>query len=369
MLLGLLVGSVLLAVWWRPRRRGVRHHRRPGRSRTWVRAISGVLAFVLLVGNVAAGVNAHYAFYPTLADALGTVPDELSLADALHRHGALADGVVVPVTVPPAKSGFTARQALVYLPPAWFSHPRMRLPVVMLMHGTPGGPFIWAGGGEARATADAWAQRHDGVAPVIVMPDINGSMFADTECVDGPRGRAETYLTADVPAYVVRTFHTQPPGARWAAAGLSEGGMCSLMLALRHPTLFGAFVDLGGLAGPRSGETNAVGSTVRDVFAGSVAAFDQHEPADLLRLHRRLRLAGWFEVAADDARPLAATRMLDPLVRRARIPLCTRILPFGGHTVYAFRQGFADALPWLAARLGLLGGRSAPGCPPESAAP
>ncbi len=331
--------------------------------------MSGVLAFVLLVGNVAAGINARYAFYPTLADVLGTVPDELSLAAAMHRHGALTDGVVVPVTVPAPKSGFTARQALVYLPPAWFSHPRMRLPVVMLMHGTPGGPFVWAGGGEAQVTADAWAQGHHGVAPVIVMPDINGSMFADTECVDGPRGRAETYLTADVPAYIVRTFHTQPLGARWAAAGLSEGGMCSLMLALRHPTLFGAFVDLGGLAGPRSGDTNALGSTVQDLFGGSTVAFNQHEPANLLRPHRRLRLAGWFEVAADDPGPLAAARTLGPLVQQAGIPLCTRILPFGGHTFYAFRQGFADALPWLAARLGLLGARAAPGCPPDSAAP
>ena len=38
-------------------------------------------------------------------------------------------------------------------------------------------------GGTAVA-ADEWAKAHDEFAPVLVMPDINGSLLADTDCVD-----------------------------------------------------------------------------------------------------------------------------------------------------------------------------------------
>lgn len=56
----------------------------------------------------------------------------------------------------------------------------------MLLHGTPGTPQDWIDGGQAAATADAYAAAHGGRAPILVMPDINGSIDADTECVDSP---------------------------------------------------------------------------------------------------------------------------------------------------------------------------------------
>ena len=190
---------------------------------------------------------------------------------------------MVPLTVPPTASNFSARQAQVYLPPAWFATQRPALPVVMLLHGEPGDPSDWADGGEAAATADAWAAQHRGVAPVLVMPDINGSLTADTECVDSPIGNAETYLTVDVPAAVQQQFGTTPPGRSWALAGLSEGGACAIMLALRHPDLFGTFGDFGGLSGPRVGESDTdTASTVAELFGGSRQEFAAHEPADLL---------------------------------------------------------------------------------------
>ena len=84
-------------------------------------------------------------------------------------------------------------------------------------------------------------------------------------------------------------------------AGLSEGGTCSIMLALRHPALFTAFGDFGGLVGPRVGETNAdTADTVTELFGGSQQAFLAHEPAALLKSGRFPRLGGWFQVGADD---------------------------------------------------------------------
>jgi S-formylglutathione hydrolase FrmB len=341
-LIGAVIGSVLVVVGlavllWR--RRG--------------RLALALATLVLVLVNSAAGINASFDYFRTLGDVLGLPPsDEFELAELLARHDVPSAGVITTVTIPPDASGFAARPAVIYVPPAWFDRPRPTLPVVLLLHGTPGTPQDWIDGGQAAATADAYAAAHGGRGPILVMPDINGSLAADTECVDGPAGRAETYLTGDVPAFVREVFHTAAPGRDWAVAGLSEGGSCALMLALRHPTQFETFGDYAGLAGPRSGDTNAdTASAVTTLFAGSSVAFAAHEPAVLL--HRRFpALAGWFEVGDADGEPLAAARSLVPQARQAGITACEVVVPGGGHTFDVFSRAFADSLPWIAGRIG-----------------
>ncbi|MCD2193334.1 esterase family protein [Actinomycetospora endophytica] len=326
------------------------------RRRGWpTRVVAGLAVVVLVLINAAAGLNTYVDFDRTLGEAVGQVPpDEVPLANLLRRIAVPASGIVAPVAIPTKVSGFVARPALIYVPPAWFRRPRPRLPVIVLLHGTPGGPDVWFGAGQATATADAWATAHRGVAPIIVAPDVNGSIDADSECVDSPAGRVETALTVDLPRFVQSTFRTLPPGPAWAVAGFSEGGSCALMLALRHPTLFGTVGDYGGLAGPRLGDTNAdTASTLADLFGGSTAQFAAHEPADLLARARFARLGGWFEVGDADPEPAAAQAALAPAARRAGIATCSVVIPGGAHTFDVFSAGFADSLPWLAGRLGI----------------
>ncbi len=48
----------------------------------------------------------------------------------------------------------------------------------------------------AFSIADRWpfrAKAHEGVAPVLAIPDINGSLLADSECVDSSRGDAPLF--------------------------------------------------------------------------------------------------------------------------------------------------------------------------------
>lgn len=312
-------------------------------------------AVLLLLVTVAAGVNTYVDYDRTLGAVLGVEPaDEEPLARLLRQTTVPARGEIAPVTIPPRRSGFAARQALVYVPPAWFARPRPALPVVVLLHGTPGTPSDWFGPGLAAATADAFAAAHGGRAPILVAPDINGTEDADTECVDSPLGRVETALTEDLPAFVTSTFRTRPTGREWAVAGLSEGGSCAMMLALRHPTLFETFGNYSGLAGPRVGDTNAdTASTVTGLFGGSEQAFRAHEPADLLAARRFPRLGGWWEVGDADAEPYAAQQALVPLARRSGIAVCSVVVPGGGHTFDVFSAGLADSLPWLADRLGI----------------
>lgn len=342
------------------------------RARRGPRVLLALLSAVAVLASAAVGVNAYFGYFRTLGEALGKPPPhETSLARVRAREGARSGhGTVVSLTIPGTVSGFVAQPAQVYLPPAWSVPRQPPLPVIMLLHGTPGDPTDWVEAGQAQATADAWAATHGGVAPVLVMPDINGSFTDDTECVDSPLGYVETYLTVDVPAAVRATLGTLPPGPAWAVAGLSEGGSCAIMLALRHPDLFATFGDFSGLAGPRVGETNDdTADTVAQLFGGSQQAFAAHEPADLLASGRFPHTGGWFEVGALDDEPLAAAQQLAPLTAAAGIATCLVVVPDGDHTFDLWSAAFRQSLPWTAQRLGLVAvspAATAPCQPPAS---
>jgi S-formylglutathione hydrolase FrmB len=343
-LVALVVALVAAAVWW---------------ARRWYgRTLLVVLAVVAVAANVLAGVNAYYGYYLTLGQAIGLPGrDGASLAE-LDRRAAPATGIVVGIDIPGGRSRFAVRPAQVYLPPAWFTRPRPRLPVLVLLHGSPGAPTDWIDGGMAEQTLDDWAATHHGRTPIVVMPDVNGSLTGDTECVDSPAGNAETYLARDLPDFVHSRFFSRPPGRSWAVAGLSEGGMCALLLALRHPDVFGTFGDYSGLAGPRIGNTNVIGDTVRVLFHGSRHDFDLHEPAYLLdHGHYRHLLAGWFEVGSRDTGPFRAERELAALATRAGIPNRLVVVAGQTHTFVLWRQALAVSLPWLDRRLQAAGRR------------
>ncbi|WP_433802834.1 alpha/beta hydrolase [Actinomycetospora sp. CA-084318] len=318
-----------------------------------VLAVLGLVVALLL--GAAAAVNLHFDYYRTLGEAVGApARDQVTIDTMLREDADPGPGVVAPVPIPASASGFQARPAMIYVPSAFFTRPRPQLPVIMLLHGTPGTPQDWINGGRADTIADAFAAAHGGVSPILVMPDINGSTTADTECVDGPAGNAETYLTQDVPDYVLSTFRTRPTGSAWAVAGLSEGGSCAVMLALRHPNMFHTFGDYAGLEGPRSGDTNAgVVDTVTQLFGGSQAAFDAHEPTTILGTTRFPALGGWFEVGTADPDPAAAQALLVPAARRAGIATCSVLVPNGGHTFDVFSAAFERSLPWMSSRLGI----------------
>lgn len=319
--------------------------------------VAVTLILALVVVDAAAAVNASYRYLPTLGVALGVGgAADIRDAYAYRARGRVPEtGVVVSATLPGTRSGFAARDATVYLPPAWFGADRPELPVLVLMHGTPGEPADWTDGGQATQTLDAFAAQHGGQAPIVVMADVNGTFAGDTECVDSPAGNAETYLTVDVPRAVQQLFSTRRAGGQWAIAGLSEGGMCALMLTLRHPTTFGTFGDFSGLLGPRAGETDAgVPATVAQYFAGSQQQFDAHDPASLLRTRRYPGLGGWFEVGDADTDPAAAATRLAPLAQKAGIETCLVVLDGLQHDYAVWSTALRDSLPWMAARLGLV---------------
>ncbi len=320
-----------------------------GRRRGRLGEIVGAIAVVLLLAvNTAGWVNRHYDYIPTWQELLGQrAQDAASVASVRDQRGVPARGKVIQIPIPSSSPGFEPRDAQVYLPPAWFASPRPALGVVVLLAGTPGTPEDWTHGGDADVNSDAYAARHEGQTPVLVMADNNGSLTADTECV----GAVENYLTRDVPAFVSKRFSLPTDAKAWAVGGLSEGGMCGLMLSIRHPDVFQTFLDYGGLLGPRSGDDNSVGNTVANLFGGDDTAFTAHEPLTILERTRLTGMGAWFEVGTDDAGPLAAQRELVPVTRAAGITTCAVEIAGGEHTFDVWSAAFKQSLLWLAARL------------------
>lgn len=324
--------------------------------RRLVRRVLTAAAIVLGLLASSAGVNAYFDYVPTIGALVGRRAADQSTwvaardAPTMHqpRHGR-----VVVVDIPPAVSGFRARRAQVYLPPAWFTTPRPRLPVIELLHGTPGTPYDWTRSAVGDVVGDSWAATHGGVAPILVMPDENGSFFADTECVNGRGGNSETYLTVDVRQWVVNHLGTASDRAHWAVGGASEGGYCALTLALRHPHLYSTFFDVGGLD-----RATHHGNAAR-LFTGPPATVRRalrYHDARWLLTHRRgragLPLAGWFEAGGADGKTTKTVVSIAGLARREGVTTTLTVDPGAHHTWRMFRAAFRHAYPWLAVRLG-----------------
>jgi S-formylglutathione hydrolase FrmB len=198
---------------------------------------------------------------------------------------------------------------------------------------------------------DAFAATHGGRAPIVVMPDINGAQRADTECVDGPAGNAETYLTRDVPAYLRAHLPVDAPGRHWAVAGLSEGATCSLMLGLRHPGLFSTIGFFSGLARPTVGRTDNPAATIAQLFGGSRSGYQHHDPLWLMQHGPSPSLAMWLECGTRDRHSGAALAAVAAAARNAGISTVVRFAP-GGHRWSVWNASLQQFTPWLWSRTG-----------------
>ena len=340
-------------------------------SRWWRRAVS-VLSVPLSLICVAVTVNDWVGYIPTVGAAwseltAGPLPDQTDRATlaAIQRAARIpANGVVVSVTIDSAASHFKHRDELVYLPPAWFAtNPPPALPTAMMIGGEFNTPTDWPRAGDAVETLDAFAAAHGGQAPVVVFVDSGGSFNIDTECVNGARGNAADHLTKDVVPFMVHTFGVSDAPPNWGVVGFSAGGTCALDLAVMHPELFGAFVDIAGDVRPNSGTTT---QTIDRLFGGSLAAWQNFDPSTVITRHGHYAgVSGIFVssgaasdrdqhvVAVDNAEHAAATQLC-ALGARNGID-CGLIAVPGNHDWPWAGRAFAVALPWLAAQLGTAG--------------
>jgi S-formylglutathione hydrolase FrmB len=331
------------------------------RVRWWRRAVA-LAAVPTLAAFAGLQINAHYAYLPTLGDLLGAplagqvdarqivgpstpARQRPQWATSISRK-LVSGGIVTQLDIPAPVSHFRHRPGWVWLPPEYFSEPRSQLPVLMLMSGAPGLTDDWLRGGGALNVANAWAVSHKGDAPIMVFPDGNGSVTGDTECVDGPRGNAETYLTVDVPAFMHARFGASTDRRRWAIAGLSEGGTCALELASRHPDRFATFGDFSGDIAPTLWH-----DTVRNLYGSSWAEVRPHDPATWFAIDAAAGVEGFVAVGTRDYGYVPREQRIVEEARRDGMHMVLDLIPGGGHQFGIFRRALRDAFPWIVARV------------------
>lgn len=334
----------------------------------WRRRALALLALLAVTGTSLVKVNAFYGYRPTLAAVLELPPaNQIALDDlprtpwltVAHPRQALsstwhsppgmpAAGRIAAVSIPGRLSHFPARMAWLYLPPAYLGFPRARLPVLVLVPGQPGGPQDWLLAGRLSEVMDAFAAAHDGLAPIVVMPDVTGSALGNTLCLDSRLGAAETYLADDVPAWAASALDVDT--SRLAIGGFSFGGTCALQMAVHRPDVYRTFLDISGQVEPTLGNH---ARTIAAAFGGDAAAYDRVDPLQELRTTRLPTTAAVLVVGRNDdvyrpqaERVAAAARVAGVTVSLIEVP--------GQHSWSIATGALARTLPWISGRIGLI---------------
>lgn len=333
------------------------------------RRITAIVLIPLTIVVCATSVNMVYGEYTTVGSIIGQDPYP-PLSDvtvkrpvmsvrrwrSLASRGGIATdlpshGIVRTADIPATRSGFAARSATVYLPPAALSSTPPRLPVMVLMSGQPGSPTRLMSAGDIPAIMDEYAARHHGLAPIVVSPDQNGSFEHNSLCADtSVYGRAETYLVKDVPRWIRSTLPASSDASQWLIGGFSQGGTCSVQLGPAHPELFGSIFAAATEFEPTNGSRS---KTIAKFFDGDAESYDAHIPTTIIARHSPssqtlMMIAGeWDKDAQDNQRRIAA------VARSAGMRVTVMVSRASGHDWHTVRNGLAPVLESFGARTGL----------------
>ncbi|MFE5582952.1 alpha/beta hydrolase [Kitasatospora sp. NPDC056531] len=277
-------------------------------------------------------------------------PQDKVLDEVWHAPANLPEkGTVSVVPIPGTKSGFKARDAYVYLPPAYQATPRPLLPVVVMISGQPGIPGDWVLSGQINEALDAFAAEHGGLAPIVVMPDQLGSTWANTLCLDSKIAKVQTYLAADVPDWIHQNLQTATGRKAWAIGGASMGGTCALQLGVNAPDVYGSVLDMSGQTEPTLGTRE---ETVKAAFGGDEEKFDAVDPLHVMARRKFPDTNVAMVVGETDGEFRPQMEKVYQAVQEAGMKARFELMP-GDHGWVVFRPGIVRQIPWLARQTGL----------------
>ncbi|MGH1524483.1 alpha/beta hydrolase [Leifsonia sp. L25] len=334
----------------------------------WRRRSIAVAAILVFATTGTVNINAQFGLDRTVGDFVGILPSHpIALPPRVQPiqgrgaplwkawrapAGLPAHGELGTQVIPNTRSGFRSRPAGIYLPPAALVPHPPALPLVILMMGQPGTPDPHY----AAKALDAFAARHGGLAPIVIVVDQLGDPNHDTLCLDTPEfGNVETFLTQDVVMWATHHLNIIRDHRYWTIAGYSNGGQCAISLMAKHPNLWSNVLDISGEEYPGAEWPHGV---LSQIFHGDQAAYDRQKPVNILAREKLPGTFGVFTVGADDPVYVAAQRRVATAAQRSGMSVFTYQVPHGGHVVPALPEGMSKGFQLLYPRLGL-----SPGAP------
>lgn len=326
--------------------------------------IIAIFTILLIVMSTGLRIDAIYGEYQTIGSIINYSSYSAFTASDTHRatmsvaqwreletHTGLPKrGKVFTINIPNTHSGFKARTAMIYLPPAALADEPPALPVMELLAGQPGSPGRLIAAGNIASMMNTYAAAHNGLAPVVVVPDQNGSDTHNSLCADTSQGNAETYLTRDVVEWTERHLPVATNARMWAIGGFSQGGTCTTQLAPRHPNLYGAMLPVDGELKPTNG---TVEQMTKNYFRGKKVDYDAQVPVNAIAATGSSAQALFTGAGERDSDSIHNMHVIANAARKAGMEVTELVVPGTGHDWHAVQAVWKPGLDWFGERTGL----------------
>ncbi len=200
------------------------------------------------------------------------------------------------------------RRAFVYTPPGYETNTSTRYPLLILQHGSGEDETGWTEQGHANFVLDNLLAERKTKPMIIVMDRGYATRAGEQPVVATPGGPPRNFQQAfsvfedvvinDLIPTIDASYRTIPDKQNRAMAGLSMGGMQTLMITLRH---LDTFSYIGSFSGPIIAGINA--GTPRQ-GSGQPSQFDTKTAfngvfADPITFNRQVKLL-WFGVGSEE---------------------------------------------------------------------
>ena len=330
------------------------------RSPVW-RKIVASFAIIWFLITAMIGINAFYGLNPTLGSIFGIsasnpidiptpaptpAPTETTAGPLYETWTPPADMPTVgqqgTQAIPGTVSGFNARDAGIYLPPAALVAEAPALPLVILMMGYPGNPdqsYI-------AAILDQFAASNKGLAPIVVVADQIGT-GGDPACADSTAfGSAETYIKTDVVNWAKQNLHIIDDPKYWVIAGYSNGGGCAIKYGAEEPDVFKNILDISGEEFPGSEDPNDV---IAQIYGGDEAAFEAAKPINIMAANtgRYEGVTAVFTAGGNDPEYVQNAQDVSNAAQAAGMTVVNFVVPGAGHVVDALNGGLQEGFEVL----------------------
>lgn len=340
---------------------------------TWWQRVLAVIAAVMVVAAAGNQINVWYHQYPEVGDLLGVASDQEISGPPPGPSGqtyaplpvgpltatwtptgpnipADGKGKMSTIDLPGTVSGFAARQANAYYPPAYFAENSEPLPVLVMLPGQPGNTTDWFVGAKLQNIMDDFAASHHGIAPVVVIPDPLGSELANPLCADSNLGNVQTYLAIDVPTAIKKQLRVDPDPNHWVVGGFSYGGTCALQLAINHPEVYPNFIDVSGEVEQNLGSPD----DNLAAFGGDKAKLLTSQPLNQLTSGQKFpHTAGYFTWGSEDSGIKPGQQQLYQAAKAAGMDVQQWESVGTSHDWLTPERSLIQVLPWVATRTNL----------------